>query len=52
MNTKRLYQDDVYLETTSAQITELYETEEETLIATDKTVFFPEGGGQPSDIGF
>lgn len=45
--TIKLYQQDVYQRHTEAVITAVRENG----IITDRTVFFPEGGGQSSDIG-
>lgn len=50
--TIKLYEEDVYLKKTDCKILDIIEVEGRSFIETDKTVFFPEGGGQPSDIGF
>lgn len=64
MKTERLYQQNVYLKQCESTILEVI-TDLKTMknlgakeqpntfcLILDKTVFFPEGGGQPSDIGF
>ncbi|MGL4576716.1 MAG: alanyl-tRNA editing protein [Burkholderiaceae bacterium] len=47
MSTRALFREDAYLKTCSAQVIALYEDGFET----DATVFYPNGGGQPGDIG-
>jgi len=49
--TIKLYEDDVYLKKSDCKIIDIVEIDGRSFIETDKTVFFPEGGGQPSDIG-
>jgi alanyl-tRNA synthetase len=50
--TIRLYEKDVYLRETTCNIIERIENGDKKLLVLDKTIFFPEGGGQPSDTGF
>ncbi len=50
--TQRLYDTDSYLTEFSCKVVSLYSDSEFTYIKTDKTAFFPEGGGQTSDIGY
>lgn len=52
MKTAKLYQEDVYMKTADGNIMEVIVTPKETLLATDVSIFFPEGGGQPSDTGY
>ena len=52
MKTAKLYQEDVYMKTADGNIMEVIVTPKETLLATDISIFFPEGGGQPSDTGY
>lgn len=47
MNTMKLYNDNVYLSECTATVTDV--TEKGVIL--DRTIFFPEGGGQSSDIG-
>lgn len=51
METKRLFQDDVYMKETTAAITSISVKEGKTLITLDRTIFFPTGGGQSCDLG-
>lgn len=51
MQTKRLFQDDVYLKESSARIESISEFNGKTLVVLDKTIFFPTGGGQSCDLG-
>ena len=51
MATKRIYQTDPYAVSNEAVVTEIREKNGMDVIACDESVFYPEGGGQPSDIG-
>ena len=51
MFTKKLFKDDVYKKECTAVVTEIRKSEDHTDIILDQTIFFPEGGGQPSDKG-
>ena len=51
MKTERLYRQDVYMKETEARVLQIAETKKGTEVVFDRTVFFPEGGGQPSDMG-
>ena len=51
MVTKRIYQKDPYAFETRAVITAIREKNGKDVITCDTSVFYPEGGGQPSDIG-
>ena len=51
MNTRRIYQDNVYSTSCETVITGTGRTREHVLLTFDGTVFFPEGGGQSSDVG-
>ena len=50
MQTKRLFKENVYQKNTTATVLKII-NDKETLLILDQTVFFPEGGGQSSDIG-
>lgn len=50
--TEKLYDLDSYLSEFTCKVTALYSDGEYTYVETDRTAFFPEGGGQTSDRGF
>ena len=55
MKTERVYYVDVYAKNLTAKIVDILPSpkdKEAILLVLDKTIFFPEGGGQSSDIGF
>ena len=52
MVTKRIYQSDPYAVENDAVITAIREKGGMDVIACDASVFYPEGGGQPSDTGY
>ncbi len=49
--TEKLYDADSYLTEFSCKVVSLYSDKDYIYIETDRTAFFPEGGGQTSDIG-
>ena len=51
MPTERLYFDDPYLITFTAQIVERREVKGRPQVALDRSAFYPDGGGQPGDRG-
>jgi len=51
MSTKRVYREDPYAVSCEAKVTGVREKKGFDVIACDTSVFFPEGGGQPSDTG-
>ncbi|MBR3785617.1 MAG: alanyl-tRNA editing protein [Firmicutes bacterium] len=51
MNTRRLFKEDVYLQETTAKITNIIKEPDRTVITLDQTLFFPTGGGQSCDKG-
>ncbi len=51
MVTKRIYQSDPYAASNEAVVTAVREKNGLDVIACDSSVFYPEGGGQPSDTG-
>ncbi len=50
--TQRLYDSDSYLAEFDCKVINLYEEDRNYCIITDRTAFFPEGGGQTSDRGW
>ena len=50
--TERLYDKDSFLKEFTATVLDSYEKADGYFTVLDKTAFFPEGGGQPSDVGF
>ena len=50
--TEKLYYKDAYISEFTAEILEIATVDNRKAIVLDKTAFFPEGGGQPSDEGF
>ena len=50
--TEKLYDADSYLTEFECKVISLYSDENYIYIETDRTAFFPEGGGQTSDIGY
>lgn len=51
-STAKLYQKDVYLRSAAALVLCIEKRGEDVLLITDRTPFFPEGGGQFSDTGY
>jgi alanyl-tRNA synthetase len=50
--TEKLYYNDPYLKEWQAEIIDIIEDKGKFLVILDRTAFYPEGGGQPSDRGF
>lgn len=50
--TEKLYDLDSYVTEFTCKVISLYKDENYTYVETDRTAFFPEGGGQTSDRGF
>ncbi|MDO4380483.1 MAG: hypothetical protein Q4D20_06385, partial [Clostridia bacterium] len=50
--TEKLYDLDSYVTEFTCKVVSLYKDENYTYVETDRTAFFPEGGGQTSDRGF
>lgn len=49
--TKKVYEIDPYMKEHVAQLNKTVEINEELWVVLDQTIFYPEGGGQPHDIG-
>lgn len=52
MKTELLYLEDTYLFKSTARFLELRENEKGKAVILDQTIFYPQGGGQPSDVGY
>lgn len=50
--TEKLYDLDSYITEFECKVVKLYIAEDKLHVVTDRTAFFPEGGGQTSDIGY
>ncbi len=50
--TDKLFENDSYLSEFECKVIDIYTDERYLYIETDRTAFFPEGGGQTSDIGW
>lgn len=50
--TEKLYDKDSFIKEFTATVLECEQYHDKWSVLLDKTAFFPEGGGQPSDIGF
>lgn len=50
--TEKLYDLNSYILEFNCKVTNLYNLDGDLAIETDKTAFFPEGGGQTSDVGY
>src|SRR4051812_13218044 len=50
--TKKLFYEDQYLKETSAKVLEKTKKDDTYVHKFDQTIFYPEGGGQPSDKGW
>ena len=51
MSTEKIFQRDVYAKTLKATVTETGTVKGKPAVVLDRTIFFPEGGGQPTDTG-
>ena len=49
--TRRLYYEDVYKKEFTATVVECREQKKGYAVIVDESAFYPEGGGQPSDVG-
>jgi alanyl-tRNA synthetase len=50
--TKLKYLEDTYLFQYKAKVVDIFMQEDKTVIVLDETIFYPQGGGQPSDFGY
>ncbi len=50
--TKALYYNDPYKREFTAKILKVAKSGQDTWVVLDRTLFYPEGGGQPTDVGF
>ena len=50
-DTKRLYYEDVYIKEFSTKVVECRKGEKGFQVLLDRSAFYPEGGGQPCDLG-
>ena len=51
MLTRRLFKENVYLQESTAKVTNIIREDDKLLITLDQTIFFPTGGGQSCDKG-
>ena len=51
MNCEKLFYNDSYATTFTAEVIDCFENKDHFAIVLDKTLFYPEGGGQPCDHG-
>lgn len=49
--TEKLFYNDPYMKECESEVIDIINEDGKVLIVLDKTIFYPEGGGQPSDIG-
>jgi len=52
ISTKRIYYDNTYLNKLKTRIVEIDQDENGSYVIFDKTIFHPQGGGQPDDEGY
>jgi len=51
MLTKKLYEENIYQKECDAEVVSIIEKDNKFLVELNQTIFYPEGGGQTSDIG-
>ena len=51
MNCEKLFYNDSFATTFTAEVMDCFENKDHFAIVLDKTLFYPEGGGQPCDHG-
>jgi Ser-tRNA(Ala) deacylase AlaX len=52
MPTERIYMDQMFLYEDRATVTAIHSVDDKISLELDRTIFYPQGGGQPYDVGF
>lgn len=51
-STIKIYENDPYMKELESNVIKIIESDGSFLVVLDRTIFFPEGGGQPCDMGY